>query len=201
MKFDLHRLQLLRELKYRGTLTAVAAALSYSPSAVSQQLSLLENDIGARLLEPDGRRLRLTAQARILVAHTEAVLQRLEQAEADIARSLDEVAGTVRIAAFQTAMLMVVPPALSWLRLRHPDLRVEITQAEPEVALSALLPRDFDLVIDEVYPGYPQTISAGMDQKVLIEEPVRLAACAEAAEGGQPGEVPELGAYATAPCV
>jgi DNA-binding transcriptional LysR family regulator len=85
--FDLHRLRLLRELKHRGTLAAVAAALSYAPSSVSQQLSQLEAEVGVRLLEPVGRRVRLTEQAEILVAHTEAVLERLERAEADIATS------------------------------------------------------------------------------------------------------------------
>lgn len=85
--FDLHRLRLLRELKHRGTLAAVAAALSYSPSSISQQLSQLEAEVGVRLLEPVGRRVRLTAQAEILVAHTEAVLERLERAEADLATS------------------------------------------------------------------------------------------------------------------
>ncbi|GAA5609588.1 hypothetical protein Spla01_00718 [Streptomyces platensis] len=57
--FDLHRLRLLRELKHRGTLAAVAAALSYSPSAVSQQPSQLETEVGVPLLEPVGRRVRL----------------------------------------------------------------------------------------------------------------------------------------------
>src|ERR1700730_3714559 len=74
---DVHRLRLLRELDRRGTLAAVARALSYSPSAVSQQLSQLETETGVTLLEPAGRGVRLTAQARILVAHTEPSIARL----------------------------------------------------------------------------------------------------------------------------
>ncbi len=101
--FDLHRLRLLRELKLRGTLAAVASALSYGPSSISQQLSQLEAEAGVRLLEPVGRRVRLTEQAEILVAHTEAVLERLEHAEADIATSLTDLTGTLRIASVQTA--------------------------------------------------------------------------------------------------
>lgn len=175
MEFNLHRLRLLRELSYRGTISAVATSTSYSPATISQQLTQLQSEVGARLLEPDGRRLRLTSQAHVLVAHTEAVLNRLEQAEADIARSLNEVGGTVRIAAFQTAMLTLVPGALSLLRERHPALRIEITQAEPETARSALLPRDYDLVVDEIYPGYPQLHTELLDQQLLSEDMIRLA--------------------------
>jgi DNA-binding transcriptional ArsR family regulator len=72
---DLRRLRLLRELAHRGTLAAVAEALSYSPSTVSQQLSQLESEAGVALLEPVGRRVRLTPQAQILVAYTERILE------------------------------------------------------------------------------------------------------------------------------
>ncbi|MEV0201851.1 LysR family transcriptional regulator [Nonomuraea sp. NPDC050691] len=173
--FDLHRLRLLRELKHRGTLAAVAAALSYSPSTVSQQLSQLEKEAGVRLLEPVGRGVRLTAQAEILVAHTEAVLERLERAEADIAASLTELTGTVRVAAFQTAALALVPPALSVLREAHPALRVSVTQMEPETALPGLQTRDFDLVVAEEYPGNPNPRPAGVEEEDLLDDPVRLA--------------------------
>jgi DNA-binding transcriptional LysR family regulator len=175
MEFNLHRLRLLRELSYRGTITAVATATSYSPATVSQQLAQLQKEVGAPLLERDGRRLHLSPQAHILIRHTEVVLDRLEQAEADIASSLDEVGGTVRMAVFQTAMLSLVPRALTLLSERHPALRIEITQAEPETARSALLPRDYDLVIDEIYPGYPQPHSELLDQQLLTEDMIRLA--------------------------
>lgn len=81
---DLHRLRLLRELKHRGTLAAVAEALAYTPSAISQQLSVLEAEAGVPLLERAGRRVRLTPAAERLVEHTEAILERLEQARADL---------------------------------------------------------------------------------------------------------------------
>jgi len=124
---DVHRLRLLRELERRGTLKAVADALSYSPSAISQQLSQLEAETGVRLLEPAGRGVRLTAQARILVAHTDLVLERLELAEAELRASLTEVGGTLRVASFQSVLLALVPAALTLLAERHPCLRVEIT--------------------------------------------------------------------------
>ncbi|MFF0745493.1 LysR substrate-binding domain-containing protein [Streptomyces sp. NPDC004111] len=173
--FDLHRLRLLRELKHRGTLAAVAAALSYAPSSVSQQLSQLEAEVGVQLLEPVGRRVRLTEQAEILVAHTEAVLERLERAESDIAASLDELTGTLRIASFQTAALALIPTALGLLRERHPRLRVHLTQQEPEQSLPALHARDFDLVLAEEYPGSPHPRSAELEQEDLLHDPLRLA--------------------------
>ncbi|MFE0100714.1 LysR family transcriptional regulator [Streptomyces sp. NPDC059009] len=173
--FDLHRLRLLRELKHRGTLAAVAAALSYSPSSVSQQLSQLESEAGVTLLEPVGRRVRLTPQAEILVAHTEAVLARLEQAEADIADSLSEVTGTLRVAAFQTAALALLPTALTLLRTAHPALRVHVVEAEPERSLPALLARDVDLVVTEEYPGLPQPRPAGTEREELADDALRLA--------------------------
>ncbi|MEU6117381.1 LysR substrate-binding domain-containing protein [Streptomyces sp. NPDC047117] len=173
--FDLHRLRLLRELKQRGTLAAVAAALSYAPSSVSQQLAQLEAEVGVRLLEPVGRRVRLTEQAEILVAHTEAVLERLERAEADIATSLADLTGTLRVASFQTAALALVPTTLDLLRDRHPHLRVHLTHMEPERALPALQARDFDLVLAEEYPGNPNPRPADLEQQDLFEDPLRLA--------------------------
>src|SRR5690348_2564841 len=138
---DLHRLRLLRELKHRGTLAAVAEALSYSPSTISQQLSLLEAEAGVPLLEHVGRRVRLTEQAEILVVHTEAVLSRLERAEAEIAAALGTVTGVLKVAAFQSAALALIPAMVTRLRADHPALRVLVSQAEPEVALPALLAR------------------------------------------------------------
>lgn len=173
--FDLHRLRLLRELKHRGTLAAVAAALSYAPSSVSQQLSQLEAEVGVPLLEPVGRRVRLTEQAEILVAHTEAVLERLEHAEADIATSLTDLTGTLRVASFQTAALALVPTALGLLRDQHPRLRVHVTHMEPEKALPALQARDFDLVLAEEYPGNPEPRPAELEQVDLLDDPLHLA--------------------------
>ncbi|MFI0453968.1 LysR substrate-binding domain-containing protein [Actinomadura sp. 6N118] len=172
---DLHRLRLLRELKHRGTLTAVAEALSYSPSSISQQLAVLEKEVGVPLLEPVGRRVRLTEQAEILVVHTEAVLEQLERAEAELAASMAGLTGVIRIATFQTAAMALVPTALTLLREAHPGLRVHVTQTEPETALPALLARDFDLVMAEEYPGNPSPQYEEIELAGLCEDEIRLA--------------------------
>jgi DNA-binding transcriptional LysR family regulator len=171
---DLRRLRLLRELARRGTIAAVAEALSYSPSAVSQQLAALEKEAGVRLLEPVGRRVRLTPQAALLVAHTEVLLEEMERAEAALARSLNDTVGTLRIAAFQTAVLALVPYALSQLERQHPSLRVEVTELEPEVALPALVTGEFDIVLGEEYPGHPLPRPRETERHDLLTDELRL---------------------------
>lgn len=171
---DLHRLRLLRELSHRGTLAAVASALAYSPSAVSQQLAKLESEAGVPLLERVGRRVRLTAQAQVLVAHTEAVLIRLEQAESDLAASAEELVGTVRIAGFQSVAFAFVPSVLTNLAAQHPRLRVDVEVREPEDAIAGLLTHDFDLVVDEEFPGAPVAPDDRLDRELLLDDPLLL---------------------------
>jgi DNA-binding transcriptional LysR family regulator len=171
---DVHRLRLLRELQRRGTLAEVARALSYSPSAISQQLSQLESETGVRLLERVGRGVRLTEQARILVRHTDAVLERLELAEAELAASLSEVSGTLRVASFQSVLLTLIPSALTRLADLHPRLRVEMTQREPQHAFAGLLTHDFDVVLGEEYPG-AAVPAPGVDEEDLLRDGIRLA--------------------------
>lgn len=174
IQFDLHRLRLLRELKHRGTISAVGVAMSYSHSAVSQQLKLLEAEVGVPLVSPDGRRVRLTPQAEILVQHVDAVLKQLDRAEADLAR-IGEVTGTFRIATFQTVMIALMPSVLASMRESHPRLSLELEHADPDEALSRLQVREFDLIIDEVFAGQPLARSSAVNRTVLHRDPMRLA--------------------------
>jgi DNA-binding transcriptional LysR family regulator len=152
----------------------VAHALSYSPSAVSQQLAALEKETGVRLLEPTGRRVRLTAQADLLVSHTEVLLEEMERAEAALARSTHDTVGTLRVAAFQTAVLALIPPALPQLHALHPSLRVEITELEPEIALPALISGEFDIVLADEYPSHPLPRSRETERHDLLIDELRL---------------------------
>jgi DNA-binding transcriptional LysR family regulator len=171
---DLHRLRLLRELRRRGTITAVAQAFSYSPSAVSQQLATLERETGVELLEPAGRRVRLTAQGEVLVEHAEVLLEQVERAEAALARSAEEVSGTLRVASFQTAVMALLPGALTHLADVHPLLRAEVTELEPEVALPAMVAGEFDLVIAEEYPGQPLSRQPEAERTDLLTDELLL---------------------------
>lgn len=172
---DVRRLRLLRELKLRGTLAEVAEALSYSPSAVSQQLAQLEKEAGVELLRRSGRRVQLTPQAEILVEHTGELLRTLERAESDLAASLTTVAGTVRVAVFQSAALALMPEALTAMGRRHPEVRIEMYQREPEGALRETWTRDFDLVVAEQYPGHAAAHHPELDRRQLTADAIRLA--------------------------
>lgn len=172
---ELTRLELLVELHRRGTLTAVAAAHSYSTSAVSQQLAALEREIGAPLLVPDGRRVKLTPQATILVSHAENILDQWERARSDVAASLNQTLGLVRIAAFQTATAVLVPPLADWLAATHPGVDMRVAQHEPEVAVPGVLTREFDVAIAEWYPGQPPLRPDGLHEQALVSDPMNLA--------------------------
>src|ERR671938_1432528 len=102
---ELRRLRLLTELSRRGTIAAVADALQFTPSAVSQQLAMLEREAGVRLLERAGRGVRLTDAALVLVDHADALLERAALAEADLAAVAGTVAGRARIAGFHSVLL------------------------------------------------------------------------------------------------
>lgn len=172
---EIRRLRLLRELSIRGTIAEVAAALSYSPSSVSQQLALLEKEVGVPLMRKVGRRLALTPQANVLVAHTGELLDSLERAEAALSSTMPTVSGTVRLAVFQTAILALMPHVLRQLREEYPKLRVELVQHEPETALHETWARDFDLVVAEQYPGHAAPHYAELDREELTHDPLRLA--------------------------
>jgi DNA-binding transcriptional LysR family regulator len=171
---DLRRLRLLRELHERGTIAAVADALRFTPSAVSQQLAVLEREAGVPLLERAGRGVRLTDPGLVLAAHAEALLERAAVAEADLAAAAGDVAGRGRIAAFQSVSLHLAIPAIAALRRAAPRLRCELVESEPEQALPALALGDVDLVLGDEWQNQPRPIPAGVVRHDLLTEPVRL---------------------------
>jgi DNA-binding transcriptional LysR family regulator len=179
--FDVHRLRLLRELSQRGTIAAVAAALGYSPSTVSEQLSRLEREAGVRLLDKVGRGLRLTPAAHLLVEHAGAVLDRLEQAEADLAALATGGGGRLRIAMFPSAAHTLLVPALNELARTAPGLEVTVHVLEHEHALPRLLSHELDLVLTEEYPGHPLPRTPDVHRARLTVDRILLAAPAGAA--------------------
>ncbi|MBT2500927.1 LysR substrate-binding domain-containing protein [Curtobacterium sp. ISL-83] len=172
---DVRRLTLLRELSIRGTIAAVAEAMNFTPSAVSQQLAVLEREAGTQLLRRAGRRLQLTPQAEVLVAAAGHVLDVLEQAQATVESTLPTVQGRVRVAVFQSAALALMPSALHAMATEHPDVRVEMVQREPETALHETWARDFDMVIAEQYPAHAAPHLSGLVRSDLTTDAVRLA--------------------------
>src|SRR5919107_6064359 len=177
---DLRRLRLLHELHRRGTVGAVAEALSYSPSTVSQQLQVLQREAGTTLFEPAGRNLRLTDAALVLVAHAEELLAAVERAEGDLeAAAAGAVAGVVRVGSFQTASVHLLLPSMSALQREHPGVEVRLVEAEPEPALEALTSHQLDLVLVDEWTGAPRPRLHGLDREDLFTEPVRVAVQAD----------------------
>ena len=171
---DLRRLRLLRELNERGTIAAVADALQFTPSAVSQQLAMLEREAGVPLLERAGRGVRLTDPALVLVDHADALLERAALAEADLAAAAGTVTGRGRIAGFQSVALRLALPAMEALARDAPRLRCELVEAEPEQALPALALGDVDLVLGDEWQHQPLRLPAGLERHELLRDPVQL---------------------------
>src|ERR687893_1413563 len=185
---DLRRPRLLHELYRRGTVSAVAEALSYSPSTVSQQLAVLQREAGTALFEPAGRRVRLTDAALVLVGHAESLLAGVERAEADLeAAAAGAVRGVVRVGSFQTASLHMLLPAMAELRGTHPGVEVQLVEAETEPALEALRSHALDLVLADEWSGSPRPVHPSVERTDLFAEPVQLVLPAghPATAGGQ----------------
>jgi DNA-binding transcriptional LysR family regulator len=171
---DLRRLRLLHELHERGTIAAVADALQFTPSAVSQQLAVLERETGVRLLERAGRGVRLTDSALALVEHAGALLERAALAEADLAAAAGTVTGRGRIAAFQSVALNLALPAMQALARDAPRLRCELIEAEPEHSLPALALGDVDLVLGDEWRHQPRRLPEGLQRHALLVDRVLL---------------------------
>ncbi|MDW3848045.1 LysR substrate-binding domain-containing protein [Micromonospora sp. BRA006-A] len=174
IELDLRRLRFLREFEERGTMAAVAAALGYSPSTVSQQLALLEKEVGVRLLGRAGRGVRLTEAGHVLARHARVLLSAAEAAEADLAALDGDVRGTVRAGGLQSAARRLLVPAVARMRAEHPRVRVEIFELELEQSLPGLRLGTVDLVIGDEYDSQPRPRPAGLRFTVLLEEPLRL---------------------------
>jgi DNA-binding transcriptional LysR family regulator len=169
------RLRMLREVAARGTISAAAEALFMTPSAISQQMAVLEREAGTPLLERLGRNVRLTDAGKRLVTNTERILADIERAEADLATASRGVVGRVRVSAFPTAARALLVPALPGLRDRHPNLRVSMVDLEPEESLPALKASELDVVVTYEWGLLPHLTDAGIEREELFTEPVYLA--------------------------
>jgi molybdate transport repressor ModE-like protein len=171
---DVRRMRVLREVAGRGTIAAAARALSFTPSAVSQQLAALEREAGVALLDRHGGRVRLTEAGRRLVARTETILAELEAASAELSAAAADVTGDIHVAAFPSAERTLLAPAIATLLDRHPDVRVRTTELEPEASLPALRLGDVDLAVAHEDASRPAPPDPRLERVELLEDPLRV---------------------------
>ncbi|KND25086.1 LysR family transcriptional regulator [Streptomyces acidiscabies] len=168
---EARRLHILRAVADHRTVTAAAAALYLTPSAVSQQLAALEQETGHRLVERGAKGVRLTPAGEILLGHTNAVLAQLERAEAELAAYSNGEAGTVTVAAFATGIALVVAPAMTRLARTAPGIRLRVQDAEGDASLPMVLDRQVDVAVAVEYRGAPAADDPRLTHVPLYAEP------------------------------
>lgn len=173
------RLKVLREVIARASFSAAADSLSYSQSAVSQAIATLEGELGTSLIERDRRGVRPTAAGAALAAHTEGILGRMDDAEAEVAAIAGGRGGRLRIASFPTAGATLVPQAVARFRASHPGVEVSLAEGESEEIAPRLRAGDFEIVLLFEFEGVGERLGAGMRRFELLDDPLHLALPAE----------------------
>jgi DNA-binding transcriptional LysR family regulator len=167
------RLRVLAEVARRGSFSGAADALSYTQSAVSQQVATLEAETGMTLLERHARGVRVTAAGQALVEHAEGILARLEAAEAELSAIAGLRAGRLRMASFPTAGATLMPLAIATFRSRYPEVELTLAEGEPEEIAPRLQAGELDLALLFEFDE-PASIE-GLTRVELLEDPLYLA--------------------------
>jgi molybdate transport repressor ModE-like protein len=172
---DVRRLRVLKEVAARGSFSAAAEALSYTQSAVSQQIATLEKEVGMQLLDRARGGPKLTDAGRVLVGHAEAAIARLEEAERELAAIAGLEGGELRMASFPSASATLLTEAVSVFHGRHPSVRLSVAEAEPEQSLPRLRGGELDLALSFDYPSVPKTDERDLERTLVLTESMHLA--------------------------
>jgi DNA-binding transcriptional LysR family regulator len=173
---DLRRLRVLAEVARQRSFSAAADALYLSQSAVSQQVATLEKEVGLPLLERTGDGPKLTDAGTALVGHAEAAIARLDEAEREVAAIAGLEGGELRLASFPSASVSLLTKALGQFSAAHPDVRLSVVDAEPEVALPRLRAAEIDVAVVFDYPFMPATgDDRDVERELLLTESMYLA--------------------------
>ncbi|HET8960119.1 LysR family transcriptional regulator [Nocardioides sp.] len=196
---DVRRLRLLLELSRLGSMREVADELGLTTSTVSQQIAALARETGVALLEPDGRRVRLTPAGRRLADHAVTILAAVDAARLDLDPEA-EPAGTVRVGGFATAMVRSLLPVVHDLATTHPDLSVVLHEYEPLEAFDLLARDDLDLALVYDYDLAPISTPADVVAVPLWTAPWGLGVPA-GEQAGATGDPGHLAAHADRPWI
>lgn len=169
-----HRLHVLRMVAAHGTVTAAAEALHYAPSAVSHQLRTLGRDLGAPMILRDGRGVRLTPAARLLLSRADELYDRWEQIRGELANVSEDDRGALRLCGFSTAAAALLPTVAATVRTTHPRCSVRIIEADPEECFDLLLADEADLAVVVATANLPPSIDSRFDQQPLLDDPLDL---------------------------
>src|SRR6202043_3038539 len=168
------RLRVLKEVAYRGSFSGAAEALSYSQSAVSQQIAALEAETGLTLVERHPRGVSLTAAGQALLRHAEGILARLEAAEDALSAIAGLRGGRLRMASFPTARATLMPLAIATFRASYPDVELTLVEGEPEQIVPRLRAGELDLALLYEFAG-EAPLPRSVTRAELLEDPMYLA--------------------------
>ncbi|KAB1987184.1 LysR family transcriptional regulator [Streptomyces triticiradicis] len=172
---NLERLRTLDALARHGSVSGAAEGLHVTTSAVSQQMSKLEREVGQQLLAKNGRGVRLTDAGRLLAEHAARILSQVELAQSDLEAQRGQVAGELRLSAFPTAARGLFPAALAQLRADHPGLRVRSSELEPEAGVAGVVRGDLDLAVVLDWYNKPMPLPDGLVKASILEDPADVA--------------------------
>jgi DNA-binding transcriptional LysR family regulator len=185
---DAVRLRVLVEVAHAGSIAAAAARMSFTPSALSQQLAKLEREVGCRLVDRGPAGVRLTKAGQVLVGHGEAVLGELRAADDAVRSVLGAEPDSLAIGTFATAGKALVPQALGAFRRNHPSVRLSLLDLEPPGGHGLITSRELDVLITHRYPGGTLPSAGGLHRHRLLIDPLLLVLPADhpAAASGSP---------------
>ncbi|MGA2756213.1 MAG: LysR family transcriptional regulator [Solirubrobacteraceae bacterium] len=171
---NVNRLRILIEVANRGSFSAAADALSYTQSAVSQQIAALEAETGVTLLERLPRGVRLTPAGQVLLSYAEGIIARLHAAEAEMAAIAGLRGGQLRMASFPTAGATLMPLAIAIFRAQHPEVELSLAEGEPEEIAPRLSAGEFDIALLFEFEGTSQSLGPELSRLGLFEDPMFL---------------------------
>jgi DNA-binding transcriptional LysR family regulator len=170
---DARRLGVLLEVSRRGSISAAASALGYTPSAASQQVAALEREVGATLLERGARGVIPTEPGRALVRHAERIVSALDAAEAEVQALAGLRTGLLRIGWFATAGATLMPRAIATFRERHPGIELSLVEADPDDCAARLRARELELALVYEFDLAP-SLGADLRQVDLLVDRLRI---------------------------
>ena len=169
---DVKRMRILKEVADKGSFSAAAESLSYTQSAISQQIAALEKEAGAQLVQRGSRGIRLTEAGETLVKHADAILTRLSDAEAELEAIRGLRGGRLRMATFQTVGATLMPLAIAVFRERHPDIELTVKQLEDEESIPMLKAGELDIALTVDETTVADEYSESIDMTFLLDDPM-----------------------------